>query len=516
MHRLADSIDGTRLVGQSAVGDDPLDKTHMACDVVGVTMYYGVFYGKKYYEDTLKALEALHAAFPTKPIIITEYGTWSNVDQSLVTEQIILAKESLKAFYEKPYVCGVVWWAMFDWFSHITGPQTMGTVWRNRDNFKPVYYCLQNLYGAKIGDLEITILEPEEYGRLRGKVKVVNQIKSSQLLESVVFTVDGEKQELDEANGFSWDTIKFAEGIHQLSLKVKTIAGQTLVVFKDVYIDNIDNAPELEVNLKDNDHLMRNQKIVITTKDDRAAPNNIKVQVQIEGEARELIYQPPMEYLYDWDLKDYGDGTIHKVLIVAADDKGNETKQEIAVEIDNNPGMYLSLPYNNDWISWNNNRSDGAGWDFPAEELPESNQDFIYNGKDIVKFMFADKADGKMNILECEGQKVEIKPDHYTAVFILASAHNGNSSGEFTLVYVDDAEEKIITTFSDWWGAVASADDELVIKTTHNHQRNNRDNKPGVGVYMNSISVDKTKRLKAIILPEKSNLRIFAITLKKA
>ena len=47
MHNTADLIDGTRLVVQSAVGNDPEDITQKFCDLAGITSYYGIFYGKE-------------------------------------------------------------------------------------------------------------------------------------------------------------------------------------------------------------------------------------------------------------------------------------------------------------------------------------------------------------------------------------------------------------------------------------------------------------------------------------
>ena len=82
-------IDGTRLIGQSAVsnkwqGED--DNSHAAADVVGMTMYYGIFYGQNPDLETRQSIQDLHAIFPDKPIIATEYGYWSTENDAPQTK----------------------------------------------------------------------------------------------------------------------------------------------------------------------------------------------------------------------------------------------------------------------------------------------------------------------------------------------------------------------------------------------------------------------------------------------
>ena len=47
LHEVDRAIDGTRLTGQAAYGWQPDDPTHAPLDVVGFTMYHGVFYGSE-------------------------------------------------------------------------------------------------------------------------------------------------------------------------------------------------------------------------------------------------------------------------------------------------------------------------------------------------------------------------------------------------------------------------------------------------------------------------------------
>lgn len=502
LYVLAYSIDGTRLIGQSASGSDPLDMTHGVCDIIGVTMYYGIFYGKDYYKDTLKALDTMHSVFPEKPILVTEYGTWSGLDLSLAGKQVKVASDSLKAFLEKPYVVGWTWWCVFDWYSMITTFQTMGTITIDRNYIKPIYYYLQKIYGNKISPLEVEILEPYNYATVRGIVEIKTKIEPSYKIEEVILLINNQNTDSH------WDTTRFADGEYIIYLKAKDSAGVTQTSIKKVFVDNIDDPPLINVNIKDGDWIMHTKNIQIQLTDDRTPPMDLKATLTIDGEEKELLNPKPGKFFFKWDLTE---NATHILIIKASDTNKNISEKTLYITVDNSPGTYIKLPYNHDWISWDENMSDGTGWDFPAEELPESNLDFIYNK---TKFMFGDKTDGKVNNIECSGQRLAILLASHSNLYILASSHDGSSSGDLVLIYDDNSKETITITISDWWGAMPMFGEELTIKCTHHHERNAIDNPPGAGIYLRKIILAPGKNIKEIILPNEPKLHIFSITLE--
>ncbi len=156
------AIDGTRFVMQAAVGADVYDATHNACDMVGVNMYYGVFTNYSplgnYYQPTKNALEKLHQTFPTKPILVTEYGYWSQEPGGSEAKQVNVFQDTFKAFKEKAtrdsngningngYVIGATWWCAFNWYSPFTGLQSMGLLHMDRITTKQVTSYVANEY----------------------------------------------------------------------------------------------------------------------------------------------------------------------------------------------------------------------------------------------------------------------------------------------------------------------------------------------------------------------------------
>ncbi|TCW32615.1 Ig-like protein group 2 [Thermohydrogenium kirishiense] len=144
LKNIAMIIDGTRLIGQSAAGSDATDDSHRSADVIGMTMYDGVFYGSNAYNDTIDTLTKMHNKFPDKPIIVTEYGYWSSDDDSTAMKQYEIFNSTFNAFAklsnvkedgtpnQDGFLSGAAWWCAFDWYTEITKTQTMGLLHMDR------------------------------------------------------------------------------------------------------------------------------------------------------------------------------------------------------------------------------------------------------------------------------------------------------------------------------------------------------------------------------------------------
>ena len=120
-------IDGTRLVGQASYGIDPADPTSAGLDVVGYTMYYGVLYGGRLSgADIAGALAAAHHEYPTKPIMVMEYGRWADTaseenDQLRVFNTYYPQLASHFDTNPDGYVGAAVWWTLDDYWTQRPG-----------------------------------------------------------------------------------------------------------------------------------------------------------------------------------------------------------------------------------------------------------------------------------------------------------------------------------------------------------------------------------------------------------
>ncbi|HVS06123.1 MAG TPA: glycoside hydrolase family 2 TIM barrel-domain containing protein [Candidatus Dormibacteraeota bacterium] len=126
LHNLDRSMDGTRLTGQAAYGNQPDDQTSRPLDVAGYTTYFGVFYGADAAAGTVRALQVAHATFPKKPIIILEFGRWSdNVAEQEEQRRILADTYQAVAPYlddiPNGFVGATVWWTLDDYWTQRPG-----------------------------------------------------------------------------------------------------------------------------------------------------------------------------------------------------------------------------------------------------------------------------------------------------------------------------------------------------------------------------------------------------------
>ena len=146
-------IQDQRLLTQSAAADQPgyFDPSMEYLDVLGWTMYFGIFHGSTPYEGTRNFLERAHEMWPNKPIINTEYGVWSFPDDSQMDYQLGVYLDAQQALLEKAtvtpqgevnpngYVASMNYWTIFNWYvNHNKFHQTMGLYHMDRKTPKKI------------------------------------------------------------------------------------------------------------------------------------------------------------------------------------------------------------------------------------------------------------------------------------------------------------------------------------------------------------------------------------------
>ncbi|MBK7379868.1 MAG: beta galactosidase jelly roll domain-containing protein [Ignavibacteriales bacterium] len=175
-----------RFIVQSAAADrpGPEDDSQNVCDVLGWTMYFGIFYGDSYFADTFNFINDAKSFFPDKPILDTEFGFWSSENGSTTQEQVDVFTLTFPAFQihaalsangninENGALLGCTWWCIFDWYSngHPFGYQSMGLYDMFRNTLKPVGNVLKSAYspyfqngGTATGINDLQIEVPEKF-----------------------------------------------------------------------------------------------------------------------------------------------------------------------------------------------------------------------------------------------------------------------------------------------------------------------------------------------------------------
>jgi beta-glucuronidase len=126
LHNLDRAVDGTRLTGQAAYGNQPNDTTSRPLDVAGYTTYYGVFYGPDAGPGTARALQIAHATFPRKPIMILEFGRWSDRVRDQEEQRRILADtyQAAATYLDTTpngFLAAATWWTLDDYWTQRPG-----------------------------------------------------------------------------------------------------------------------------------------------------------------------------------------------------------------------------------------------------------------------------------------------------------------------------------------------------------------------------------------------------------
>ena len=510
-------IDGTRLVVQSASGSDAKDSTHAVCDLIGITSYYGIFYGQDYYEDTSVALDTLHEFMPDKPILITEFGIWSEQDLSNSTNQVEVAMDTYDAAKEKDFVCGVTWWCAFNWHTMISEPQTMGVIGWQRKVFKPVYYVLQRLYGARRGEMNVAILGPSSGAHTEGEIEFTYRITDGKNISSISVSLDENQLDTPLASEIEKvvkvDTTKIKEGMHTLFIKAKQRDGLTISKEYSFLVDNIDENPEAEFNVASGGFIAETMPLVVHATDDRGVK---EVYYKVNSDDYKLMDAQGFDYYTTLiDTSSYKTNDEVKINVKVVDSGNNERVFDINLKVDKEEFTSVDLPMNYDWISWQDNARDADDfYNFPAEYFPDSNTTYIHNGKVPVKFQFGDKSDEQKNNMECAGQLVQVKQGNYSKVYMIAVMHNGNEMHEFRFDYKDGSSQKEFIGLSDWWVGNNNFNEEKAFMFPYHHELGAK-KKPSVGIYVIEAELDKTKTLRAIRFPVNPKVHIFAVTLEQ-
>lgn len=148
-------LDGTRLTGQAAYGYDPEDPTSQPLDVVGYTFYPGVFYDRPLDAATIRqALEQMHATYPSKPVMILEFGRWADSaadepEQARVFQVTYGEMSRVLDDRQDGFVGGAVWWSLNDYWTERPGIEVEHFgLFRPDGSPRPVQAAVAQAYAA--------------------------------------------------------------------------------------------------------------------------------------------------------------------------------------------------------------------------------------------------------------------------------------------------------------------------------------------------------------------------------
>lgn len=147
---LRGNYDDNRLITQSAAADRPgsNDISMEPLDVLGWTIYFGVFHGSTAYDGTIDFLDKVLEEGFYKPVFITEFGYWTGQNGESNDMQYDIYSDTMKALLENSSynggnVSGSSFWIYNDWYvNHSNWIDTFGVVKMDR-SVKPIYEVIK-------------------------------------------------------------------------------------------------------------------------------------------------------------------------------------------------------------------------------------------------------------------------------------------------------------------------------------------------------------------------------------
>ncbi len=515
MKKLGKKVKPDRLYAQSAVGSDMTDITHRDMDIFGATMYYGVFYWSDAYKHTLYALNKMHLFFPDKPIIATEYGVWSGEDNSNEYQQIKIAEDTYRAFTESKVVSGMVWWALIDWYTMITGIQTMGLISMDKKYIKPAFMTLQRLYGNDVKNYKINIINIKDNQKVRGKIKIRVKINPLSNIQTVQYAVNGLNFSTMNLEKYiytiSVNTEKLKEGKSFIIIRMQLFNNEVLYKKLNIIVDNYDNAPQVSINLENNKMVMDNYFLKVKATDDgKITMCKFKID---NGKYAELNYRNSY-YSTNINFSNLKNNSKHRITIFVKDDGKHTIETNINYIYNSQPDIKIELPYDLDRIAYKTNIKDVYFWGFPAEELPPSNK-WSISEKGNAKFFMPDKSDGKKNVMVCMGQYIKVKKGKYSNLYVFGYSYWGNQNNDLILYYNDGSKEIRELKLGEWTGGMEQFNNHLAYFCTKHYESNGKIGDPPVAFYYADFPLNKKKILTSIEFPDDTHKHVIAATLKK-
>ena len=172
----------------------------------------------------------------------------------------------------------------------------------------------------------------------------------------------------------------------------------------------------------------------------------------------------------------------------------------------------LTIPYNLDAFSWDEDYSDGDftnSLTYPAELISDSIE---VTG---IPYQIGSRNNGEYNAVACAGQTISLGSDDYKSIYFLAASRNGDRKAAFTIdgkpitVDIQDYHEKVVD-----WGRENERPylkrDTVAWVGTHRHSTDG--NQSYEFCYMFQYKIDIPTGADAVTLPNDDDIVMFAMT----
>jgi len=123
-------------------------------------------------------------------------------------------------------------------------------------------------------------------------------------------------------------------------------------------------------------------------------------------------------------------------------------------------------------------------------------------------FKFTDVSAGENNAVAADGQVIEVAPKKYSALLLLSAATDGTKTASIGLVY-GEVKARAQLKVSDWCADAPLPGEQQV----EEFDRVGKYEAAKCKLFVQTVKLDTSRELTAIVLPENHNVKIFAASL---
>jgi len=120
---------------------------------------------------------------------------------------------------------------------------------------------------------------------------------------------------------------------------------------------------------------------------------------------------------------------------------------------------------------------------------------------------------GSTNVIQAHGQSISLPSSSYSTVDVLATSVNGNQANQtFTITYTDGTTQTVTQSISDWAMPQSYSGESIALSTSYRDTAKGGRTSSTFDVYGYSFTVDSSKTIASITLPDNRNVDVLAIT----
>ena len=129
--------------------------------------------------------------------------------------------------------------------------------------------------------------------------------------------------------------------------------------------------------------------------------------------------------------------------------------------------------------------------------------------------VFAFGSVGQPDAVSAKSQSIALPAGNFHSIGLLATGVNGNQIDQkFTVAYTDGSVETYVQSISDWYIPQRYTGQTAAISMPYRLLGTGMKDHHPVTIYVYSFTLSSHKTVSALILPNNSNLRVYAVTLR--